>query len=45
MSFLMQVFKAVASSMIGVGKKKNLVQDFEAVEKKAHGLSLSLAFS
>jgi hypothetical protein len=34
MSFLIQVFKAVASSMIGVGKKKNLVQDFEAVEKK-----------
>ena len=28
-----QVFKAVASSMIGVGKKKNLAKDFEATEK------------
>ena len=33
MSSLLQVFKAVASAMIGVGKKKNLVQDFEATEK------------
>ena len=33
MGSLTRVFKAVASSMIGVGKKKNLVQDFEAVEK------------
>ena len=29
----LQVFKAVASSMIGVGKKKNLAKDFEATEK------------
>ena len=28
-----QVFKAVASAMIGVGKKKNLAKDFEAMEK------------
>ncbi|WP_416687066.1 DUF2970 domain-containing protein [Candidatus Pseudothioglobus sp. Uisw_041] len=33
MSSLLQVFKAVASAMIGVGKKKNLVKDFEATEK------------
>ena len=33
MSSLARVFKAVASSMIGVGKKKSLAQDFEAVEK------------
>ena len=33
MSSLTRVFKAVASSMIGVGKKKHLAQDFEAVEK------------
>ena len=33
MKSLMQVFRAVASAMIGVGKKKNLVQDFEATEK------------
>ena len=29
----LQVFKAVASAMIGVGKKKNLAKDFEAMEK------------
>ena len=29
----LQVFKAVASEMIGVGKKKNLARDFEATEK------------
>ena len=28
-----QAFKAVASAMIGVGKKKNLAKDFEATEK------------
>ncbi len=33
MKSLMQVFRAVASAMIGVGKKKNLAQDFEATEK------------
>ena len=33
MKSLMQVFRAVASALIGVGKKKNLVQDFEATEK------------
>jgi len=27
------VFKAVASAMIGIGKKKNLAKDFEATEK------------
>ena len=31
----LQVFKAVASAMIGVGKKTNLSRDFEAAEK--HG--------
>ena len=29
----LQVFKAVASAMIGVGKKKNIATDFEATEK------------
>ena len=29
----LQVFKAVASAMTGVGKKKNLAKDFEATEK------------
>ena len=29
----LQVFKAVASAMIGVGKKKNLAKDFEATKK------------
>ena len=33
MKSLMQVFRAVASAMIGIGKKKNLAQDFEATEK------------
>ena len=33
MKSLMQVFRAVASAMIGVGKKKSLAQDFEATEK------------
>jgi len=29
----LQVFKAVASAMIGIGKKENLAKDFEATEK------------
>ena len=29
----LQVFKAAASAMIGVGKKTNLSKDFEAAEK------------
>ena len=33
MKSTLQVFKAVASAMIGVGKKKNLAKDFEATEK------------
>ena len=33
MKSLLQVFRAVASAMIGVGKKKNLAQDFDATEK------------
>jgi hypothetical protein len=33
MKSLLQVFRAVASAMIGVGKKKNLVQDLDATEK------------
>ncbi len=33
MSSLIRVIKAVASSMIGIGKRKHLAQDFEAVEK------------
>ena len=33
MKEMLQVFRAVASAMIGVGKKKNLEQDFESTEK------------
>jgi len=33
MKATLQVFRAVASAMIGVGKKKNLEQDFESTEK------------
>mgnify|MGYP003339380614 CR=1 FL=1 len=33
MSSLIRVIKAVASSMVGIGKRKRLAQDFEAVEK------------
>ena len=33
MKVTLQVFKAVASAMIGVGKKKNLAKNFEASEK------------
>ena len=33
MKSLLQVFRAVSSAMIGVGKKKNLAQDFDATEK------------
>jgi len=31
---LLQVFKAVASAMVGVGKKDNLTKDFEKTEKQ-----------
>jgi len=31
---LLQVFKAVASAMVGVGKKDNLAKDFEKTEKQ-----------
>ncbi|MDC0963726.1 DUF2970 domain-containing protein [Candidatus Pseudothioglobus singularis] len=33
MKSLLQVFRAVSSAMIGVGKKKNLAQDFDTTEK------------
>ena len=33
MKSLMQVFRAATSAMIGVGKKNNLAQDFETIEK------------
>ena len=33
MKSLMLVFRAVLSAMVGVGKKKNLAQDFEATER------------
>ena len=33
MKEMLQVFRAVASAMIGIGKKKNLEQDFESTEK------------
>jgi len=31
---LAQVFKAVTSAMIGVGKKEDLIKDFERTEKQ-----------
>ena len=34
MKDILQVFKAVASAMIGVGKKDNLAKDFEKTEKQ-----------
>ncbi|SMM97740.1 hypothetical protein SPONN_2122 [uncultured Candidatus Thioglobus sp.] len=33
MQGLGQVFKAVAAAMIGVGKKEDLIKDFERTEK------------
>jgi len=36
----LQVFKAVASAMIGVGKKKNLAKDFEPLKRMDLGLIL-----
>ncbi|SMN11166.1 hypothetical protein SPBRAN_1406 [uncultured Candidatus Thioglobus sp.] len=33
MQGLGQVFKAVSSAMIGVGKKEDLIKDFERAEK------------
>ena len=33
MKGVFEVFRAVASAMIGVGKKKDLVRDFESTEK------------
>ncbi len=34
MKGLGQVFKAVTSAMIGVGKKEDLIKDFERTEKQ-----------
>jgi hypothetical protein len=34
MKGLAQVFKAVTSAMIGVGKKEDLIKDFERTEKQ-----------
>lgn len=34
MKGLGQVFKAVTSAMVGVGKKENLIKDFERTEKQ-----------
>ena len=33
MRAMLQVFRAVVSAMIGVGKKQNLENDFESTEK------------
>jgi len=38
-----EVFRAVASAMIGVGKKKDLARDFESTEKMGLGLISLLA--
>jgi hypothetical protein len=34
MKGLGQVFKAVSSAMVGVGKKEDLIKDFERAEKQ-----------
>ncbi|HIF88807.1 MAG TPA: DUF2970 domain-containing protein [Candidatus Thioglobus sp.] len=34
MKDILQVFKAVASAMVGVGKKESLAKDFEKTEKQ-----------
>ncbi len=34
MKGLAQVFKAVTSAMIGIGKRENLIKDFERTEKQ-----------
>ncbi|KAA0445153.1 MAG: DUF2970 domain-containing protein [Candidatus Thioglobus sp.] len=50
MKGLGQVFKAVTSAMIGVGKKKDLIKDFERTEKQGPwayiivGFIMTLAF-
>jgi hypothetical protein len=38
-----QVFKAVASAMIGIGKKENLIKDFERTEKQGPWLYIIVA--
>lgn len=35
MQGLGQVFKAITSAMIGVGKKEDLIKDFERIEKQS----------
>jgi hypothetical protein len=50
MKNLGQVFKAVTSAMIGVGKKEDLVKDFERTEEQGPwpyiivGLVMTVAF-
>ncbi len=50
MQGLGQVFKAVLSAMIGVGKKQDLIKDFERTEKQGPwpyiivGLVMTLVF-
>lgn len=50
MKGLGQLFKAVASAMIGVGKKEDLIKDFERSEKNSPwpyifvGLFMTVAF-
>ena len=50
MKGLGQVFKAVSSAMVGVGKKEDLVKDFERAEKQGPwayiivGLLMTLVF-
>jgi len=50
MKGLGQVFKAVSSAMIGVGKKEDLIKDFERTEKQGPwpyiivGLIMTLVF-
>lgn len=50
MKNLAQVFKAGMSAMIGVGKKENLIKDFERVESQGPwayiivGLVMTLGF-
>ncbi|MBT3194880.1 MAG: DUF2970 domain-containing protein [Candidatus Ruthia sp.] len=50
MKNLGQVFKAVTSAMIGVGKKEDLIKDFERTEKQGPwpyivvGMIMTIAF-
>lgn len=43
MKDVLQVFKAVGSAMVGVGKKDNLIKDFEKTEKQGPWAYIAVA--